>query len=211
MTFLVGRFDVFILGTLLGPALLGVYGVAKRWALAVGDMVLKISNSVLFPLYSRIAEYDVRSLRRRTLRFRAVVLALALPPLWALSIFGPYVMRIYGQEYADAQWMVRLLSAGAVISIICQTIEPVLLAMGDSFRHMMQLSVRFCFKLAGLFIGYRLDGARGLIVGLAMADLLGYPMMACLVRKYNVWLPSLDLAAAALSAAVIGLGWHLFP
>jgi O-antigen/teichoic acid export membrane protein len=210
MTFLVGRFDVFILGSLIGLNLLGVYGVAKKWTRAVVDAVLGFSSGVLFPLYSRIAEHDARGLRRRTLKARAAVLGVALPPLWFLAIFGPQLLRIYGENFAEAQWMVQLLAAGAVMTVICQTIEPVLLAKGNSFRHMMQLATRFSFQFGGFFVGYHLGGVRGLIIGIALADVLAYPIVVCLVRKYDVWLPGLDFAAMALSAAVIGLGWHLF-
>lgn len=210
LTFLVSRLDIFILGGLVGMGALGVYTVAKNYSRAAIDALMALTTTVLFPVYSRLAERGTEALRTQTVKMRAGLLALFLPPLWALAVGGHYLIAfLYDDRYQDAAWILRILAAGAVGAAIASTIEPVLLAKGDSFRHMLQLASRLALQIAGMALGAHLAGVRGFIIGLAAADVINYPVVVALVRKYGVWLPVVDGIAYGASVLVIGLGWLL--
>lgn len=210
LTFLVSRLDIFILGSVTGMAVLGVYAVAKNFAFAALDALGMVCSTVLMPVYSRLAERGPEELRRQTLKMRALLLALFLPPFWALAIAGPRLIAfLYDDRYQDAGWMIQILAAGAVGTAVSATVDQVLLARGDSFRYMLQLASKLVLQLSGMALGAHFGGLRGFIVGLAVADALNYPILMGLVRKYGVWLPRLDAAAYALSAVVIVTGWLL--
>ena len=150
-------------------------------------------------------------MRYQTIRVRAVLLAVFLPPLWALAVGGHHLIAfLYDERYQEAGWMLEFLAAGAVATAIGATVDPVLLAKGDSFRHMLQLAARLAVQIAGMAAGAYLAGTQGFIIGLAAADLLEYPIMVALVRKYGVWLPIVDALAFGVSALVIGFGWYIF-
>ncbi len=211
LTFLVSRLDVFILGGLVGMSVLGVYSIAKNLSRAAVEALLALTTTVLFPVYSRLAERGAWALRYQTIRVRAVLLAVFLPPLWALAVGGHHLIAfLYDERYQEAGWMLEFLAAGAVATAIGATIDPVLLAKGDSFRHMLQLAARLAVQIAGMAAGAYLAGTQGFIIGLAAADLLEYPIMVALVRKYGVWLPIVDALAFGVSALVIGFGWYIF-
>jgi O-antigen/teichoic acid export membrane protein len=210
LTFLVSRLDIFILGSAAGMAVLGVYATAKNFAFAALDALGMLASTVLMPVYSRLAERGDAAMRRQTLKMRALLLAIFLPPFWVLAIGGPYLIRIlYDNRYQDAGWMIQILAAGAVGTAISATTDQVLLARGDSFRYMLQLGSKLVIQLAGMSIGWHFAGLRGFMIGLAIADVLNYPVLMGLVRKYGVWLPGLDAVAYGLSAAVIITGWLL--
>jgi len=210
LTFLVSRLDIFVLGSAAGMAVLGVYATAKNFAFAALDALGMLASTVLMPVYSRLAERGDAALRRQTLKMRALLLALFLPPFWVLAIGGPYLIAfLYDNRYQEAGWMIQILAAGAVGTTVAATTDQVLLARGDSFRYMLQLASKLFLQLMGMGIGWHLAGLRGFIIGLAAADVLNYPILMGLVRKYGVWLPGLDAVAYGLSAVVIITGWLL--
>jgi len=212
LTFLEARLDIFILGATVGMGVLGIYSTAKNYSLAALDAVGVLASTVLLPVYARLAERGTIPLRHQTLRLRAILLAVFLPPLWGLAIYGHHLIAfLYDDRYQSAGWMVRVLAAGAIASTIAGTVDPILLAKGDSFRYMLQLASRLVLQILGMTLGAYAGGVNGFIIGLAIADLLNYPILMGLVRKHGGCLPSLDLTAFGVSAAVVVLGWYLCP
>jgi len=208
LTFMVMRLDIFILSGLVGMGVLGLYNIAKNLALAAVEALGAQANTVLLPVYSRLSDRGGQQLRKQTVKLRLMLMGVFLPPLWALAIGGRLFFHVfYDARYADAGWMLQLMAAGTVASVVTMTIDPVLLAKGDSFRYMLQLASRLVLQVIGMALGAYYGGTVGFIIGLAAADLLNYPVLAGLVRKYGVWLPVLDGLAYGASALVIGLGW----
>lgn len=210
LTFLVSRLDVLILGGLVGMATLGLYNVAKNYSRVVVDALMTLSSAVLFPVYARMSAHDPERRRAQTFRLRAVILGVFLPPLCVLAVGGHLLVDfLYDARYAEAGWILELLAAGSVAAAITTTIEPVLLSHGDSFGYMVQMGTRLGFQITGMLIGARYGGTAGFIAGLVAADIINYPVLALLVRKYGVWMPGLDVTAFAVSCAAIGAGWWL--
>ena len=206
LTYLAGHSDRMILGASMTAAALGVYNIAAFLGHAVQDGLSSISGRVLFPLYARLAELDPGSLRGRLRRARAQLLVLALPPVCVLVAFGAEVLRLlYDARYQDGAWVLQVLAAGSIAEIVNLTGSPVLLARGDSFRHMLVLVVRSTLLIASLYLGNRWWGVEGQVLAIAANPLLGYPALAWATRAHGVWLPGLDAAAFAGSALLIGL------
>lgn len=210
LTFLVSRLDVLILGSLAGMAMLGLYNVAKNYSRVAVDALMTLSSAVLLPVYARMSANEAGHRRAQMFRLRAAILCVFLPPVCVLAVGGHYLVEIlYDTRYADAGWILELLAGGSVAATITTTIEPVLLAHGDSFGYMVQMATRLAFQIAGMLIGARYGGTAGFITGLVVADIVNYPVLALLVRKYGVWMPGLDVVAFGASCAVIGAGWWL--
>jgi hypothetical protein len=106
--------------------------------------------------------------------------------------------------------MLQLLATGSVGAVINNTISPIVLASGNSFRFMLLLGARFVFLLICMLAGGYLAGVRGLVTGVAIAPYLMYPLLAVIVRQYRLWMPLLDLGSVAASLALIFAGWRLF-
>lgn len=208
--FLCGQFDRIFLGKFMEMGQLGVYSIAFMLSQVMVQIVYLLSRKVIFPLYARTAEESVERLRRQTLKVRSVLLAVTLPPMWVLVVIAPELIDfLYDDRYLAAGWMLQYLATGAIFATILGPVDSVLMASGDSYRHMLLQFFRTVLIVTALSIGGYFYGATGVIFGYVASHVLQYPFLAALVRRYKVWLPSLDFAAVAVSAGAIALGFLL--
>lgn len=203
-TFLAGQGDKLILGGFLSDRHLGLYGIAFWLSMFGVEVVRKLTSKVLFPTYSRLAESDPATLHRQVRRVRTIVLLAVLPWLCVLAVWGGDVVEfLYDPRYHGAGWILRALAVGGIFEVITLTCSPVLLAVGDSFRHMIPIVARCVMLIIAMLVGYRIAGQNGLIAGVAAASILNYPVVAWAVARYRAWMPGLDLACLAGCAAFI--------
>ncbi len=206
LSFLIGQGDRLVLGKLLSAAELGVYSIAFFLVNSLVEVTGVLSRKVIVPLYARVLDQEPESLRSRTRRVRGVLLGALVPAAWLLILFGePLVGWLYDERYVEAGWMVEVLAVGAVGSIVTRTASPVLLAAGDSGRHLVLQVARAVLVLGPMLLGGLLGGLEGLLVGLAAGRIAQYPVLAWAIRPYGVWLPSLDLPALAGTGLIVAL------
>ena len=189
-------------------AVLGIYSTAANLSNIAAMLVGNLANRVLVPLYSKLMIQGGPDLRREIGKYRLALMAATLPIPAAFYGFGPIIIGILvGPEFRDAGWMLQLLAGAATLDAIQATIWPVLLSSGDSFRYMIQAIIRTILLTASLAIGFYVGDLGGLIYGLAVGHLLGYPVLVVAMRRTGTWLPLLDLAAVLYALAC---GWALF-
>ncbi|MBX9627202.1 MAG: oligosaccharide flippase family protein [Gemmataceae bacterium] len=208
LSFVLGSADRLVLGFYTTAAELGVYSVALALAQPVLQLVQLLANRVFFPLYAQLCGDRPGEVEAKLRRLRRAVLAAALLPVSAAVVAAPWVVDLlYPAEYREAGWMLRVLAAGTVVPIIEATLSPIVLARGDSFRHMVLTGVRAAAAVGGMFVGGAAGGVPGLVVGYAAAPVLAYPVaVAVAYRRYGVWTPGLDLAAVAGAAGLTAVG-----
>ena len=207
LTFLCSQGDKLILGGFLSDTDLGLYGIAFLLAMAVPQALRAVTNRVLFPVYSRIADQPTHLLRRKMTRARLLLLLATLPPLCVLAVWGRDIVELlYPARYHGVGWMLQLLAFGGVFRVVELTVSPVLLAAGDSFRHMLALISQSALLLGAMIVGGLLDGFFGLVVGIAIAPALNYPVLAWLVHRYGVWMLWFDCAFMFGCCFAVGIG-----
>lgn len=210
LTFLCGQLDRIVLSGFMNTTELGVYSIAFMLSQAVVMIVDHVGYRILFPVYARAAEAGRAQLRRQVLRFRLALMGIALPPLWILILFGPEVIRfLYPDAYQAAGVFLQVLAVGGTFAAVLLPVENVLMASGDSFRHMLLQFIKSTFMIGFMSLGGYLYGAWGVILGFTASRVLYYPLQAGLVRRYGVWMPLLDAAALAASACVAGAAFWL--
>jgi len=208
LTFFANSGDRLILGYVLSRRELGVYSIAFFMSQAILTAVRSLASRIFFPLFSRLGELGDADVRKRIWRLQAVLLAVVLPPICALVVWGPRIIDLlYDRRYHEAGWMLRILSAGTIVAVITANSGAVVLAKGNSFLYMNLLGVRTLVLLATMLVGGRIGGTPGLIVGVALEPLICYPALAMASRRYGAWMPDLDLIAVLGSAALIGAGF----
>ncbi|MDG1819170.1 MAG: oligosaccharide flippase family protein [Porticoccaceae bacterium] len=211
ITFFINKGDVLVLGVFLTKQDLGVFAIAAIWSRVILELLLKVNQLVLLPIYSDIGrdskKRDLLSVRK----IRMYLLLATLPMVWALVIGGEFFIDIlYDSRYSSAGWMLQVLAVGTIGSVITVTTANALLAFGDSFGFMLFQATRGLLLLACMIIGSHFFGVIGLIAGISASKFLCYPMLAVLVKKHKVWWPSLDVFAVISSVVVIGFGvWIL--
>ncbi|WP_432797440.1 oligosaccharide flippase family protein [Poriferisphaera sp. WC338] len=207
VAWILGYADKAILGGLVTLEEIGIYSIAFGLASMGIQIINKLGNNTLFPVYSRLADRGEDELRYGTFKIRFGILAATLPAVWVLAIFGEQIIELlYPEKYYEAGWMLRLVAIGAVGMVVNQTAASVLLAKRDSKRYMTMQCYRAVIYLCGVIAGGITAGLEGVIIGMIIAQWSEYPILVWAIRPHKVWLPGLDLSAFAISAAVIALG-----
>jgi len=203
LTFVAYQGDRLVMGGFFTMAQLGVYTTALFLSQAGLDLMQDISSKILFPLYSRFAHEAGGSLARKMRRARIILMAVSLPGFCVLAVWGQEIIALlYDSRYWEAGWILRVLALGAVFRAISLTTAPAILACGDSFRHMVLMGSRSAVLLAAMAVGGWLGGMRGIVIGVALTDVLNYPVLAWTASRHRVWMPRLDLAAIGYAGAV---------
>lgn len=207
-TFIASHSSRLIMGKVLTDDERGVFSIAYFLAFAGSNAVGQLGMRVLFPLYARLKEADPLTLRNKILKVRRGLLAVALPPVCMVAAWGPDLLRFfYDHRYAEGEWMIRILAPGAIVQVILATAIPVMLATGDSLRHMLTMLAQSIALVGGMLLLGHLNGPPGLLTALIFAPLFAYPVMAYGVDRHKMWMPWLDLGALLMG---IGLTYLLY-
>lgn len=212
ITFFLAQGDQAIVGVIQTTEQFAVYSVAYFLARAVPQVLLSLSPKVLLPIYAHMDEMDLKRARRQTHKMRLYLLAICLPMMWVMILFGRFIVRLmYPESYHEAGWMLEMLTAGNIGLVIGLTAGGVVLARGDSFRFMILQATRAGLMLIGMSVGYFIGkntghpdgGMIGFIAGMGLSYWLNYPFLVWAIKKHGTWLPGLDAIAFGLSAVVV--------
>jgi O-antigen/teichoic acid export membrane protein len=209
VTFIINQGDRALLGLYVTKQTLGLYAIATVWS-RMGVLALnRLNAQVLFPLYSALVKRSDPQLRDNVLKIRLRLAMVFVPLAWVLSIFGQRIIdMLYDGRYADAGWMLQFLAIGGIGMTITATSSGILLAAGDSFRHMVFQISRSLMLVASIIIGAYFGGTKGLIICLTISRFLDYPVLVWAIKRYSVWFPYLDMAILSISAIALFAG-HL--
>jgi O-antigen/teichoic acid export membrane protein len=105
------RLDVAILGALAGPAVLGVYAIASKYAELLRLPGLAVTY-VMYPAFARDGHRDARARTRALLGPAAWLTAVAAVPLGLAA--GFVLPLVYGHDFAGAALPAWILLAGLV-------------------------------------------------------------------------------------------------
>jgi O-antigen/teichoic acid export membrane protein len=207
LTFLIQQGDVLILGSFLSKEQLGMFSIAAIWSRMVLQLVLKINDQVMMPLYAEAYRGDKTTIREKIQRGRIPLLLVTLPATWIMVICGQFVIELlYDPRYYSAGWMLQILAIGTVGSVITATAGTALLSFGDSFGFMLFQVSRAVLLVICMAIGGYYFNVVGLIAGVALSKVISYPFLAVTLNKHKVWLPRVDFSALIVSAIVIAIG-----
>lgn len=209
---LLGQGGSAAVAKLLSENMLGVYSIALLLSEAVTQAMQTVSTKVLHPLYAKFVTGDLKRLRGRLFKVRGALLALALPPLWFIGIFGQEIVDLlFDERYVQAGWMLRILAIGSVGTLVIGTAEMLFVAAGDTRTHLVHKAIGAALFVTCMVAGYSLGEFKGLLIGMSLGRVLGYLPMAFLLNRRGAWLPKLDGMAFAASGIVLALGGWLHP
>ncbi len=127
MTLLNLRLDFILLSVLAGPAVLGVYAIASKFAelVKVPGMAL---TYVLYPRYSREGGARAAEDARRLLPRAGISLAAAVVPLWFAA--GWLIPVLYGTAFHRAVLPARIILVGLVLEGVAGVLTGFLYGIG---------------------------------------------------------------------------------
>ena len=191
------RLDFIVLSLLAGPAVLGIYAIASKFAelLKIPGLAL---TYVLYPAYARVTREQAVAQARPAIRKGGVAVAAIVLPLWPAA--GFLIPAIYGSEFDAAVTPARIIMLGLVLEGVAGVITAFLYGVGRPGLNSLAMA-------AGLMITVTLDlllipsfGATGAAVASAAAYLSSTLALIWLFRRVSMRTPS-RTAGAAIAAA----------
>jgi O-antigen/teichoic acid export membrane protein len=204
LTFMTNQGNSLVLGLFANLNFVGLYSIANAVAGMAVIVVQLLGDRVLFPLYGNVGRETTPLLRRRIIKIRLALMAIILPPLWVMTCFGDWFVRLL--------WDPRYYGAGAMVQILCGGtlflafgVGPLYLARGEAWVGFIFGGIRAAVLLPAIYIGGYWFGSVGLIWGIAITRAVEYPLEVWVQRRYDVWVPWVDALALGGSAAFIAL------
>lgn len=157
------RVDTVIIGGVLGPAAVGLYEIAKKFA--------KILNRLSSPLYQAIypelaklwSGQDRKAFIRLIIRSGAMAGAGALLVWGGVFLFGTSLLNwTVGAEYVDAYAVLVWYMMAVAVEVAAFPLQPAMLAMGHprkTFVVHVVTTVLYFGALGGLLYLFKLPGA----------------------------------------------------
>jgi O-antigen/teichoic acid export membrane protein len=216
--FCVSQSDRMILGKLVSLETLGIYGIAFTLADIPRQVILALSNKVIFPSFAKLADLPRETFRAKIIQSRRLMLVALAAGLSLLIGFGDrLVFILYKSNYHEAGWMVPIIALGIWHTSLNCTTFPALLALGNARYNPPGCLLAFLTIAMGLPVAFSQFGLVGAMFVIAFYDL---PLYA--VNMYGLWREGLiclgqDLVATVLFLQLLAsvllvrylLGWGL--
>jgi O-antigen/teichoic acid export membrane protein len=175
ITTVVDRAPPLVIGWVLGPAAVGLFEVARRFAVVIVKPVSHLGQTIYPELAKLSSRDDPKAIRKLVLRASAVAGGVALIAFAAIAAAGPYLIGwTVGAAYADAYGLLVLLALTSTISVFAFPMGPVMYATGRPhivLRVIVAISVFYFSLLAILLWQVGLIGAGIAAVARASANL----------------------------------------
>ena len=129
------RFDVLILGALLGPAAVGLYQLAKRIGVAAQRLGRPLQQAV-YPDIARLwARGEVSRFRWIVLRVNLIMGSVALIAFVILAANMEFIVRLaFGDAFVPSVPIVIVQVLATTILLTGNTMNPALMSMGEDHR-----------------------------------------------------------------------------
>ena len=210
LTFLARQGDSLIISKWMTAEELGVFSIAVTFAKLVEMLVERLSWSLLFPVYAEIQAGAGERFNLQLRKVKLVLYSMCAPIVLVFSLFGrDIVTLLYDPRYHGAGWMLEIMAAGSVFFAAGAAILNIPMSFGDSYRHMWLQVFRFVVLLIIMTIGGYTAGVTGLVIGIAVSQMLFYPILRLVTHKYEIrdYLP--DILFLVTIVGVIALVWYL--
>ena len=206
VTFLNEQADRLILAKLLSFQLLGVYTIAYTLACIPKEVIKHLSYRVIFPTISNLVDLPRASIRAKILRQRRLILMGFAVLIAVLVTVGDLVIAaLYDKRYADATWMMPILSCGIWFSVLFYTTSPALLAIGKPLYSAQSNLAGFVMIGLGLPLAFYRFGTVQAIIVIALSDMPLYIVNLYALRREKLFCITQDIQSTTFFIAVLAL------
>ncbi|MEV8513126.1 lipopolysaccharide biosynthesis protein [Dactylosporangium sp. NPDC051484] len=168
--------DNVLVGRFQGPEQLAFYGLAYRLLLLPVQLASTMIGTVLFPLFSRLAD-NITALRAENARATRSIATLVLPAMALVAAAAPQVvLLVFGGEWTPAVPIVQVLAmAGALQAVYTPSHAALILGLGKATLNLRLAWVTTVVSTAGIVAGLPF-GAIGVAIGYCVATGLLVPV-----------------------------------
>lgn len=180
--------DILALGSFASPSEVGVYGVARRLTILTTTFMMASVSSVAGPQFAALhAQHDTAALARFVRQCTFWMLAATLPVILALLIFPGVVLGLFGPQFEEGAWPLRILAFGQLAMIMVGPVESLLIMTGHGKQMRNIIGATAIANIIGNLLLVPSYGAIG-AASSTSACLIGMEI-ACLLmvrRKLNI-------------------------
>lgn len=204
--FLIAQADRAILGKFVTLTDLALYNIAFMFAAIPVQVMRKMNDTVLFPLYSRKPPGESLQNFRNIAKARWLVLAVIMSFLAVMAIFGnQMIIALYDPRYEAAGVLVVLIALASTSQVVVGGYGSMMLAAGDSRQFAVLMICSAALRTAVLFWAVVHYGLVGAALSPLVSTVLFYPVMIRLLRPYGGWVPAQDMVFSLAACAIAGV------
>jgi O-antigen/teichoic acid export membrane protein len=133
--------EVLLIGAIAGPVALGLYTIASRLVLVIGDVLGTVLGSVAVPLFARV-QSEPRRLGRAIAGTSGAGMLMLSPVLVTLALLSPQLIpQVFGHQWRGATTVAALLALRGIFVAQSQLDRAVLLNAGRAGAELRLIAV----------------------------------------------------------------------
>lgn len=208
LTFLSVEGARLMVGAMLDMRQLALFTLASTMSLMLWQAMQQVAGRVFFPAYSEIHRTNPKNLMGVLYKARLTIIL----PSWVLAVlfifFGVQLMdTLYDDRYHGSGAMLEMLAAGSLVGCVWGSYVGVLLAMGKVATSTLLTAIQVVCQIGAIFAGFHYFGGAGIVMGVAAANWVLYPVNAYVMFRNGLWQPKLDLIVISASVLIVVLAW----
>jgi O-antigen/teichoic acid export membrane protein/lysophospholipase L1-like esterase len=169
LSLLHGQLPTLVVGRLLGPAPLGLYAVAQRWAALPVQGITHVAGGVAYPALARLRG-EADRLAAAWLRVLQAVVALAVPTAIGLCVVAnPLLRTLYDERWQPAVPILEVLAFFGLFHAAAATTGEVFKA-ANAPRWVSVLALLYNVVLAAALLALTRAGLTGVAIAVVLAS-----------------------------------------
>ena len=169
--------DLLVIGTMLTRDLAGVYGIASQIVILMGYGILAVGTASAPQIADLYARSDLVRLRRLVKMVARVNIAVTLPAVIGVALFGRWVLGLFGPAFVAGYPVLLIFGFGQLISTLGGHAALMLTMTGHQKNASVIIGVSAALNFALSLVLTQQFG----IVGTALATLLGLGLRTVLL------------------------------
>lgn len=176
------RSDDFLIGYFLGTTMLGYYTIGYRLLLLMIRVVTGITNSVVFPTFSRI-QHKPKRMRHAFYNVTQYTSLLAFPAFIGMAILAPELVEaFFGNQWAPSVPVMRILALIGILQSVLVFNGSVIKASGKPLWYFGVVLLTSVLSVIGFFIAVRF-GIVAVAASFVIVSYLVAPASFIAIRK----------------------------
>lgn len=201
--YLANQGDNLIIGRMLGPAALGIYGRAYQFMVMPASLFGNALDKALFPAMAKVQD-DKQRLGKAYLTGVSLIALVAIPLSVLLFLLAPDIVRfLLGPEWLDVVSPFQILACSLLFRMSYKMSDSLARATGAVYRRAWRQMFYAALVIAGSYSG-QFWGLPGVAAGVATAVTINFLLMTHLSLKLTQ-ISWAQIAAVHLQGIVLGL------
>lgn len=183
-SYLITQIDNIFVGKIFGPAILGLYDIAFKFANIAFSEITDIVSRVTFPYFATIQK-DKEKLKNNFIRN---VMILSIPAFLTTAVFllfpAPIITIIFGEKWKNAASLLQILSIYGFVRAITGPAGPLFLAIGKPKILSITNIINFVFLIILIYPLSKILNVQGVAFAVVISYLLVQPYLIYNVIKF---------------------------